>query len=347
MIVECEQCHAKFGLDESLLKKTGSKVRCSICKHKFIVFPPKTEPVEEGPPEPLEEPGAMPPDEDKTILGKPLEEPVVMVSDLDETLAEEIEAEIGREEEPLEPISFEDLSQLDSGLIKGKKEKKEKKVKVEVPAERAVAVEEELRAEDELQREEFEEVFKPHPIIKKSRRSGLRLAVLVIILILIGIVSLMVFKPGFLPGSFPFFKRPLSKEEAFDMGNRRLRFKDLSGSFVKSKKAGKLFMVKGMVINDYPDSRSHIRIRSNVLDSKGKVVKSKIVFAGNPISNKEIASMSMEEIDNRLKNRLGKDKMNTNVHPKSSIPFMIFFDHLPEDMSEFTVEPISSSPAEK
>ena len=44
MIIECEKCHTKFRLDESLLKETGSKVRCSICTYKFILFPPKAEP---------------------------------------------------------------------------------------------------------------------------------------------------------------------------------------------------------------------------------------------------------------------------------------------------------------
>lgn len=134
-----------------------------------------------------------------------------------------------------------------------------------------------------------------------------------------------------------------SKEQTFDMGNKKLSFKDLNGSFANSEKAGKLFIVKGLVTNNYPDKRSFIRIRSDTLDSKGKVVKSKIGYAGNPISDKELLSLSMEEIDNRLRNKLGKNKMNMNILPNSSIPLMIVFGNLPEDLSEFTVEPISSS----
>ena len=48
MIIECEKCHTKFNLDENLLKETGSKVRCSICKHVFTAFPPKEELEVEG-----------------------------------------------------------------------------------------------------------------------------------------------------------------------------------------------------------------------------------------------------------------------------------------------------------
>lgn len=151
-------------------------------------------------------------------------------------------------------------------------------------------------------------------------------------------------KLDFTSESFPLSKRLLSKEQAFDMGNKRLSFKGLNGSFLDSQKAGKLFVVKGLVINNYPDKRSFIRIRSNILSSKGTVVKSKIVYAGNPIGDKELQSLAIEEINNRLRNKFGKSNMNINILSKSSIPFMVIFSELPEDICEFTVEAISSSP---
>ena len=222
---------------------------------------------------------------------------------------------------------------------------------------RAARVEQEITAQKEVEEreeevkeiekvEEVEEPVKPRPIIKKGRRARLWITILLVILIIAGGgYALVRFKPDFLPG--PLFKKPLSKEQAFDMGNKRLSFKDLSGSFVDSEKAGKLFVVKGLVINKYPDKRSFIRIRSNILGSKGTVVKSKIVYAGNPISDKELLSLSMEEIANRLRDKLGKNKMNTNILPDSSVHFMIVFSNLPKDVSEFEVEAISSSPAGK
>ena len=41
MIIQCEKCQTKFNLDESLIKKGGSKVRCSLCRHTFAVYPPE------------------------------------------------------------------------------------------------------------------------------------------------------------------------------------------------------------------------------------------------------------------------------------------------------------------
>ena len=40
MIVTCKNCNTGFNLEESFLKPTGSKVRCSLCKEIFVAYPP-------------------------------------------------------------------------------------------------------------------------------------------------------------------------------------------------------------------------------------------------------------------------------------------------------------------
>ena len=40
MIVHCEGCESGFHVDEHLIKPTGSKLRCSKCRHVFIAYPP-------------------------------------------------------------------------------------------------------------------------------------------------------------------------------------------------------------------------------------------------------------------------------------------------------------------
>jgi pilus assembly protein FimV len=40
MIIQCKKCKANFNLDESLLKASGSRVRCSLCRHSFVAYPP-------------------------------------------------------------------------------------------------------------------------------------------------------------------------------------------------------------------------------------------------------------------------------------------------------------------
>jgi len=44
MIITCTSCMTKFNLDDSKIPKTGSKVRCSRCKHVFhVAFPPESQ----------------------------------------------------------------------------------------------------------------------------------------------------------------------------------------------------------------------------------------------------------------------------------------------------------------
>lgn len=47
MIITCDQCQARFRLADEKLKAGGTKVRCSKCKHVFVVLPPEVLPVEE------------------------------------------------------------------------------------------------------------------------------------------------------------------------------------------------------------------------------------------------------------------------------------------------------------
>jgi len=350
MIIECEKCHTKFNLDEDLLKESGSKVRCSICKHVFTAFPPKEEPELEGfKTEKIEEA--------EILLQEETDKEEDIIPDVDKTIVTEALEGIGQgeEDEGIEAISFEDISQIDSGFLR-EQEEEGGEVDIDEAMDRAAKVEEKILAQEEGEkREEIEEIkkpAKPQPIIKKRRRSAVWITILLIVLIIVGAAAaLYVFKPDLLFEYFPSLTKSLPKEQVFDMGNKRLSINrdpaDLKGSFVDSEKAGKLFVVKGSIKNDYPDKRSFIRVRSNILDSKGKVVKSKIAYAGNTVSDKELLSLSMVEINNRLMNKSGKDNVNTNILPNSSISFMIIFDDLPKDISEFTVESISSFPAEK
>jgi pilus assembly protein FimV len=40
MIITCNQCESSFSIDDRLIKRTGSKVKCSKCSHLFVAYPP-------------------------------------------------------------------------------------------------------------------------------------------------------------------------------------------------------------------------------------------------------------------------------------------------------------------
>jgi predicted Zn finger-like uncharacterized protein len=347
MIIECEECHTKYTLDENLLKKTGSKVRCSMCKHLFMAFPQEPElEVEEILTEVLEDTEPRPPVEEEAPPAQvqstqaPIEAQEGM--DFSKTMITEFDEEI-------EPISIEDLPIFDEDEEPGVETGERKEVGKAMG--RAAKIEERVVAQDEFDRVEGvpepRAAARPGPVVRQKRGKGLKIILLLVLLIVAAVAAAITYKPDFLADYIPFGKKAESEKQAFDAGNKRLSFKDLNGTFVNSKEAGKLFVVKGWVTNKYPDRRSYIRIRSKILDSKRAEILSKVVFAGHPFTDKELQTLPLEEINSRLRDKFGKNKMNTNVLPNASIPFVIVFDSLPEDMSEFTVEAVSSFPAGK
>ena len=39
MIITCEDCNSSFNVNDSLIKESGSKVRCSKCDSVFVAYP--------------------------------------------------------------------------------------------------------------------------------------------------------------------------------------------------------------------------------------------------------------------------------------------------------------------
>src|SRR5574338_346914 len=40
MVIVCQKCQTRFQLDDSRIPAKGARVRCSRCKHAFLVAPP-------------------------------------------------------------------------------------------------------------------------------------------------------------------------------------------------------------------------------------------------------------------------------------------------------------------
>ncbi|MFO8091276.1 MAG: DUF3426 domain-containing protein, partial [Desulfatiglandaceae bacterium] len=133
-------------------------------------------------------------------------------------------------------------------------------------------------------------------------------------------------------------------EETPDAGISRLVFSGVSGNFVESETTDKLFVIRGNVKNEFPDSRSFIQLQGSILDEKEAVVSKRTVYAGNPIDDDKLKVMSTEEIAMAMDNKDGMDGLNVDVPSGSSIPFTIVFEDLPENVVEFTVEAVSSVP---
>jgi predicted Zn finger-like uncharacterized protein len=308
MIIKCEECESRFNIDERILKKDGSKVRCSICKNIFTAFPPKSRPIEET-------------DEDDLALVDTAEMGKLPVKGA--ARPESGDEDTGDNFDKL----FEDA--LEEGVQE-----------VEAPE-----PEEEEGLTEKIYEESDADLITPHaaPRKWKKERSHVLLITLVIILVfIVGALIVFFLAPDILPDSL----KPVNKEEITDTGIRRLEFKDVSGSFFQNNIAGQLYIIKGDVINNNPKSRSFILLKGTILDTNGKAVRQKLIYAGNTFTEEQLKEMTLEEIDKGLKNQAGKGDINVNIDPGGSVPFMIIFEKLPNNLGEFEVEAVSSSPGE-
>ncbi|MCB2147857.1 MAG: DUF3426 domain-containing protein [Deltaproteobacteria bacterium] len=133
------------------------------------------------------------------------------------------------------------------------------------------------------------------------------------------------------------------KPKVQDPGNLKLTTYDINSKFVDNASVGKLFVVSGKVKNGYAENRGMITLEGKIF-STGKVpVNTEKVYCGNVMSDLELANLEWDKIKERLLNRLGDNRSNVKIEPGQSIPFMVVFSGLPEDLEEFTIEVTGST----
>ena len=350
MVIQCENCQTEFNLDASLIKKEGTSVRCSRCRHVFKAYPPSP---------------ALSGDKDERS-----EIPEGAVSDADER-TDEVVSEEGIKQKDEDDIAEEldsDLDLIYHDVFSGDdrdtvREKtasedafddpfKEPGRDEEALAESSSAVFPDMDAPEPGQ-----DIFESKEPLKRttkeaaerapaSPKKSSRPVLIVILFIVLGVAAAYyVWKADLMPPSILSLLNPSSEtKKASDSGARLLQFGSVNGAFVDTENSGPLFVIRGMVTNKYPQTRRYIKIKGSILNDKGVVVLSRTVYAGNTFSEEELKTLPLDEIIKAADNRDGMAEQNLNVASGANIPFMVVFAELPKDLSEFTVEGVSSSP---
>ena len=141
------------------------------------------------------------------------------------------------------------------------------------------------------------------------------------------------------------FISDLTKPVVQDVGNLKINTFDIADKFIDNSMIGKLFIISGKVKNEYSEARSFIRVIGK-LYAKGTILsKSATVYCGNVLSDQDLSNMDINSINKKLANRLGNNKSNVNVKPGKLLQFMVVFPNIPDNIEEYTVEVMGSSPA--
>lgn len=141
--------------------------------------------------------------------------------------------------------------------------------------------------------------------------------------------------------SVPVDKKTISAD---DKGYRKLDIIDVDGRFFQNNEVGELYIIEGKVVNNYPQNRSYILLKGTIEDYDRFPLAKKLVYAGNIFTDYELANITHDEIEERMKNKSGNHNSNIDIAPHDSVPFMIVFYNLPDTIDEFVVETKSSSP---
>ena len=141
----------------------------------------------------------------------------------------------------------------------------------------------------------------------------------------------------------------------------------VKGYYLDSTSLNRIFVIEGEAVNHWKESRSFIKVKGTLMDSKGSKVKEQEAYCGNILSEKDLKEMSRGAIEKSLSSQFGISFSNVNILPNKGVPFMVVFMDLPREspsaktgpepsgkpaevpsrLSDFTVEVISSQKGAK
>ncbi len=260
-----------------------------------------------------------------------------------EKFEEELEEEIDFEDLELEGLEDEELPLEEEPADEETLEaRKEYEGEVELPE---AAFEEPLEEDEELGEEK--PAFPPMPGEEPPARKRISMPLLVLlVIVLVGggaYAAYTVLKS--LDVKIPFLESIVGTQtETIDPGNLHTTLIEqfITGEFVDSKSAGRLFVIKGKIRNDYPGARNFIRIKGALYLKDGKVAKDQIVYCGNVLSDTDLQTLDTEAIKKRLGNRFGDKKSNFRVPSGKILPFMVVFSDIPKELGDYSVEVVDS-----
>lgn len=114
--------------------------------------------------------------------------------------------------------------------------------------------------------------------------------------------------------------------------------------FLQNSQAGQIFVVEGEIMNESARPVSFVMVEGRLYGKNNQVAQSQRCYSGNFMTREELIKLGMNDIQNRMMNREGKDLSNVHIPVSKKIPFMLVFHNLPEldSLADYSVEVISA-----
>ncbi len=364
MIVICDKCNTKYKLDDANITEEGIKVRCSKCGNTFIVKKPKPEDIQKiGQPQQstwaTQQELSINNDLDKVInetihdINSNQPKPADAGIEFDWSALNENKEDKLQTEEPPPPPPFE--WKPDQQEITEKNIEQQTKT-LETSKEPVHADNQQVNStfnynEPTISSPTVENVIKESI---KQARSGYALGT-VTAFIKKSVILVVVVAALAIGGYFAYiYKTQLSVIGnnvyaailKYIAPNKQINIgvsvSESRGYFFKNIRNQQLFVIDGNVTNITEHPVSFIKLGADIFDNNNNIISSKTFFAGNILTDEELRTYTSDQINSILNNEMGQSLKNFNIPPKTSIPFMVVFFDVPDNLSSFTVIPRST-----
>ena len=362
MIIRCDQCDTKYRLDESLLEKQGSKVRCSNCKHIFTAHPdpvpnggdaqktdgpvdspsPSSVPEEDSgppPPAPGEEPaGAFFEDDHFVINDSVWEAPDENDMEIKETPSSgdfnrqthdpNSDPDMDFDAPDMDERNFDSPNSDDPSLGHSNMGK---------PDFDQPDLDEPDFDTPDFDEPDFDGI---DPFIAEDKKSrGIRLFFLMLLMlgIFIGALSGGFFILNRMGVHIPYVGKFLKTADRPPISQKIETF-DLKSRTLAAAGGKKRLVITGQVKNNNAVPRRFIEATARLYTGKKDLLKTKKVICGNVLSDLELTTLDISAIDETLRRLPEITEPNKSRMFPETLPFMAVFDDFTDQVEMFVVD---------
>ena len=157
--------------------------------------------------------------------------------------------------------------------------------------------------------------------------------------ILVGVFVFLLCIAGALAWEFVFKKTDTVQVSEAQLADkvRLLTMRQVRQYIVENEKVGKVFVIEGKVVNEFPTPKDFIAVEAAIYGKDQRVVATKKQRCGTQLSLFQLQVLSEKEMEAFLNNKIEILTNNVNVKPGAEVPFMVLFYAPPDDVSEFGV----------
>lgn len=116
-----------------------------------------------------------------------------------------------------------------------------------------------------------------------------------------------------------------------------LTMRNIRQYYVDNEKVGKIFVIEGRVVNEFPQPKGLISVEAAIYGDNKKLLALKRQLAGSQLSLFQLQVLSDKEMEAFLNSKMEILSNNTNVPRGGEVPFMVLFYKLPDGLKEFGI----------